>query len=257
MTGRIKRDREYGKIAIIGKIKIGDKSESGYPRSLDHFIAKGDYAKMFHDAFGAEPKKIEIIFVSDILEEVCNERYELRDNAGKLYAFGDGVDFMVYDSVSDKMVKRQPETPTVFMQQCAEKLNTPKYTAKWMPTLTLTFIIPRIKGVFGAWQFITKAEASTIPTIVGTFDSVMERAGRISNIPFDLIVDKVKSQKPNSKNAFPVVKLIPNISEENLERIAELMSNNPAALTGKITEDRIQKAIDYKNNGAIITEKER
>lgn len=256
MNGRIVRSEQSSKVPMIGRIKCGDKAINSagkeYPRSLDYFRATGDYEHMFRKAFGDKPSKIEIIFLSNNIADVCNERYELRDNAGKLYGHGDGVTFKVYDKEQDIFVEKKPDNPEKFMADCEQRIG-----KKWAITLTLNFLIPAIKGVFGTWQFVTKAEKSTIPTITGTIDKVREMAGTIVNIPFDLIVEKVTSQKPGSKSSYPVVKLIANVSSENLEKISELMSNNPAALRGRLTEERIETlAIEAKpvirDNSAVI-----
>lgn len=251
MNGRIVRVEKSYKVPVIGKIKCGEKAKNAqgteYPRSLDYFRATGDYAPMFHKVFGAQPKKIEVIFLSNNIEDICNERYELRDSAGKLYGYGDGATFFVYDKEKDKLVERIPNDPQEFMQKCEQQLG-----KKWQITLTINFLIPAIKGVFGTWQFVTKAEKSTIPTIVGTIDKVRDMAGTIVNIPFDLIVDKVTSQKPGSKSSYPVVKLIANVSSENLEKIQELMQNNPSALAGKLTEEKIENALGYPKQAEQI-----
>jgi hypothetical protein len=76
-----------------------------------------------------------------------------------------------------------------------------------------------VKGVAGVWQFTTKGEMSTIPQIRDVFDAMFEARGFVKGIVFDLSVDFAKSQKPGNKSRYPVVSLIPNESEENIEKL--------------------------------------
>jgi hypothetical protein len=233
MNGRIKREVENIRIPIIGKIKCGMKNDKGLPQSLDYFIADGNYKAMFNKEFGEKPKNIEIIFLSDNFEDVCNERMEIRQGT-KLFAWGDGETFEVYskaiDDYSTFTIKERPK----LLEECEQRSG-----GKWDATLTLRFLIPRIRGVFGVWQLTTKGENSSIPQIVSVFDKVKQIAGTVMNIPFDLSVDKVKSQKPESKSSFPVIRLIPNISQESLDTVRNFIESGKT-FHGLLTDDRIE-----------------
>src|SRR6478609_8174432 len=90
------------KLPIIGNIRVGEKMKNAqgkeYPVSLDHFKATGDYAVKFHEAFGEKPTNFGIIFMADSIDDVCNERYELRDEkTGSLVGSGDGVNFKIWN----------------------------------------------------------------------------------------------------------------------------------------------------------------
>jgi hypothetical protein len=242
MEGRIQKERE-NRISIIGKIKIGEQSENGIPRSLDYFRATGQYAELFHKTFGDQPQKLEVVFLSDDIHEVCFERYEIRQGS-KLFAFGDGQVFRVWSKehgqYEDFTIEKYPQIMDMIKKKAGEK-------AEWYQILTLRFIILRLRGVFGGWQFDTRAVATTIPQIVAVFDTVRETAGTIINIPFDLIVEKVKSQKPDSKNSFPIVKLIPNVSLPNLELIKD-MRDAGKQITGILTDEKLGiKLVEYNN----------
>jgi hypothetical protein len=220
-NGRIKRveERPIG-IPTIGKVKIGEKRVNAngkeYPVSLDYFVVDSKYASYFHTAYGDKPSSIEVIFVSDNFRDSCDERYELRDKSGRLYADGDGDVFRVWNDKEQKYTSvKLSEYPTM-MEKVAERAQSPK---GWEVTLTIRFILPKIPGVFGLWQFTTKGNASSIPSIVDAFDVVLDRAGTVVNIPFDLVVEKVKSQKPGDSSVYPVVQLVPNISNDRLEMV--------------------------------------
>ena len=234
ISGRIKRrDQRSARLPIIGKVKIGKKTEQGYPTSLNHFIAIGKYDKYFSDAYGFEPNKLEVVFFTNNISEACNERWECRDPQGKLAGYGDGETFDIYNAVADKYEKTQDKEII-------------KKAGKWEAILTITFLLLKIRGVFGCWQLSTKGERSSIPSIRDTFDMVMSKAGTVIGIPFDLCIEKVKSQKPGSKNLYPVITLVPNVSSQHLEMLASYVGsdlNNVGILTEEKIEQIKQKSL--------------
>lgn len=93
MKGRIKRpEAQQSRLILprVGQIKIGIKNANGYPQSVDYFIPTGKYAGLFTQAYGEKPQTIQIVFPDDDPAKVCNERYEYRDDDGRLIAAGDG-----------------------------------------------------------------------------------------------------------------------------------------------------------------------
>jgi len=219
MGGRIKRPDEVpGRIQLprVGFIKTGYKDEKGYPKSVNYFIPTGKYALMFHNVYEDKPDTIQCVFWSDDPNEVCNERYEYRDQEGKLYAKGDGEIFDVWNGkeYQEFRVKEYPD----IMGRVAKKVPNKK---GWEVMLTLRFILPKVQGIAGYWEFTTRGEASTIPQIRNMFDVMLENRGYVKGIIFDLSVEFAKSQKPGSKSRFPVVNLIPNESEENRSMVKQ------------------------------------
>ena len=101
MAGRILNKEKTKRLPfpILGRVACGEKSEKGYPRSLDYFVASGKYAELFKSAYGDKPSTIQIVFPNDDAELCCKEFYELRDTSGKLVSEGDGETFKVW---SDK-----------------------------------------------------------------------------------------------------------------------------------------------------------
>lgn len=198
----------------IGKIKIGEKRKSSsgveYPTSLDYFRATGSFTGEFQNTFGDKPKRLDIVFISDNLSEVCNERYECW-NKGKRWGWGDGSTFTVWDPVAKKYVEGVDPT---------DKRVT---SIKWDLMLTLRFVLLQMRGVMGYWSFSTKAKATTIPSIVQAFDFVRGRAGTIIGFPFNLTVEKVTSYSPEEAKNYPVVKLVPNFSQESIEMVEKYL----------------------------------
>lgn len=213
-TGRIKvvkANNSASSLPEIGKIKIGAKaiSKNGkeYPISLDYFRATGTFANEFDKLFGEKPNSLQIAFISDDLNEVCNQRFECWDK-GKRYGYGDGETFTVWDATTGAYVNNLPSTD-------------PRVRAykKWDETLTLRFVLLKMKGVLGVWTYQTKAKEVSIPSIVKSFDLVKEKAGTIIGFPFNLQVEKKVSYSPGEAKSYPVVSLIPNFSEENIEMV--------------------------------------
>ncbi len=239
MRGRIKREVKLTKVPIIGKLKTGIKVEKNgreFPQSLDYFVADGKYKEYFNREFGEKPSSVEIMFLSDDYTQVCNERFEYRDGA-KLYAWGDGEYYMIWDPKAEDYIEHTIHEHGGTIDHLEKKY-------KKTTTLTITFLVPRIKGVYGAWQLTTRGENSSIPQIVSVFDSVQSMAGTVVGVPFDLQVEKVTSQKPGSKSCFPVVKIVPNISQGHMEKVREFLEHNQEQgkkLICLLTEDRIDE----------------
>ena len=243
--GRIHR-AEPGptRLPVLGKLKVGEKATKvkdgktiEYPTSLDYFRADGKYAAKFHETYGEKPTKVEIVFYSPSLADVCTETYQVRDKAGRLLAEGDGETWRCWSPSRAEYVLG-PSTLEKVEKMYAEATGKEHSAAV---TLTLRFILPRIPSVFGIWTFTTKGAHSSIPAIRDTFDHVIEMAGAlITNIPFDLIVSKVKGNRPGDTRLFPVVELIPNVSQENLDLVAN-MKLEGQKIRGLLTEARIKE----------------
>jgi hypothetical protein len=232
MSGRIK-DKETGlRLPRLGLIKIGEKDpQRGYPRSLDYFIATGKYAYLFNNKF-SKPQKLYITFFTDNTEISCEHRYELWKGAKKV-AYGDGETFFAYD-------KKEGVYKKVTVQEAPEikKQIEKHFGEEFSEVLHLRFIIPQIEGILGYWEFSTKAKQSTIPNIIGTYDTIMEQNGFVKGVIFELTVEKVVSRAPDSKSKFPVVSLIPNQTEDAMNAIGNSLFNiNPKQLNDGSKKD--------------------
>lgn len=224
MGGRIlkKAGAETTKLVLprVGTIKIGFKDERGFPRSVDYFIPTGKYSSLFTKAYGEKPQTIQVVFPEDDPAKVCNERYEYRDDEGRLLATGDGETFQIWNGKEYQEVSIE-QSPN--LMKSVEKRHPNKLYQKtgegWQIILTLNFIIPCVRGIAGVWQFSTKGTASTIPNIRNVFDAMLEMKGYCKGVIFDLSVQYAKSQKPGDKSRYPVVSLVPNESEENIRTI--------------------------------------
>ncbi len=226
-TGRIIRNQKNSELILprVGIIKIGKKSEKGYPQSVDYFIGTGKYASYFHNAYGQKPNNIQIVFLSDNASEVCKEVYQIRDKEGKLYAYGDGIEFEVWDGGKYRTlgIDEYPDIMNSVEKRC-------NGTKGWEVVLTLKFILPLVQGIAGHWQFTTKGNASTIPNIRDSFDSMLSSNGFVKGVIFDLSVQFAKSQKPDTKSRYPVVSLVANESQENKQKLENSFINYNKAI---------------------------
>lgn len=218
-TGRISKGevQQGSTLPEIGRIKVGEKrllaSGKEIPTSLDYFKATGKFANQFHSLMGDKPNELHIAFVSNNISEVCNERFEAWDK-GKRLGWGDGETFTVWDATAG------PEGKGGYIHGLHKTDPKVKAIGKlWSQMLTLRFVLLKMKGVLGYWTFETKAKETTIPSIVKAFDMVMERSGSIIGFPFSLVVEKVQSYTPGAAKNYPIVKLIPNFTEETIEQV--------------------------------------
>lgn len=238
LNGRIKTSNNIssGKMPVIGYLKIGEKRQNAqgkeYPASTDYFVPRGKYADLFLKQFGNKCSQLTIAFISDNVSEVCNQRYEWWQG-GVRYGYGDGQDFYIYDTA------RKAYIPFTGTESERERLG------NWEMMLTLRFLIVDITGIIGVWQLDTKAKASSIPQIVESFDFVMRNAGRVKGIPFDLQVEKVKSYKPSDQgkpqSVYPVLKLIPNISQASIEKLQQFANSEELNKAMLLTEAKIKQ----------------
>lgn len=231
MKGRININRPTTGIQRVvlprvGFIKVGYKEKAAngkeYPKSVDYFIPTGKYAGLFTKAYGEKPQTIQIVFPDDAPEKVCNEMYEYRDDGGRRIAYGDGETFFVWNGKQYCQYSTK-DYPNLMAGVAEKHPNRAVLNGGdgWIVTLTVTFIIPLVRGVGGVWQFTTKGTASTIPNIRDTFDAILQEKGFVKGIIFDMNVQFAVSQKPGDHSRYPVVTIVPNESEGNLFAVKE------------------------------------
>ncbi len=209
-TGTVQQGRT---LPEIGRIKVGMKTERGLPTSLDYFRASGDFANRFVSLFGDKPTELKVAFVSNNIEEVCNEQFEAWDK-GKRLGWGNGEVFTVWDPQGGKDGKGCYEDGLA-----ADDPKVKAIRKLFARTLTLRFVLLEMKGILGYWTFQSKAKETTIPSIVQAFDMVMARSGSIVGFQFSLMVKKVQSYTPGMAKNYPIVQLVPNFTEETIEAV--------------------------------------
>ena len=239
-TRIIRKDqmRAATRFPLIGRIRCGEKRKSNstgkeYPVSLDYFKATGDYAAKFEEVYPGKPDTIQVIFISDDDSQSCFEQWDGRDPEGRKAGYGDGENWYIFNPGTNQYDHTKD-------QELVKKVSEERQI-KWKPVLTLNFLIPKIRGVFGIWQFQTSGDKSSTIAITSVYDEIKAQAGTVVNVPFDLTVKKVKSNKPGSKSVYPVVNLIPNISHENMEQLRQFMSHGiDVKRIGILTEENLR-----------------
>lgn len=215
MTGRIIRTTPKAiQLPRIGFIKTGYKDERGIPRSTDYFIATGLYKSHFQQVYGEKPQKLEVVFYTDDADHACNERYEYRDSQGRVYARGDGKEFEVWNK--DHYDIFNMDANPDLMDRIAGKIESKN---GWQVVLTLRFLLPKVNGIVGYWEYTTRAEKTSINHIRDSYDAMLANRGFVKGIIFDLTVETAKSSKPDTKSRYPVVQLVANMSEANIESV--------------------------------------
>lgn len=241
MKGRIIRpgqtyNPEKLHFPLVGKIKVGEKVERNgktFPASLDYFRPTGIYAPLFRETYGEKPEKLTIIFINDDPQYSCNEELIARDpKNGKLIAksYGTGDTHIV-----------DPKTGDFYQEPDPAKVQAIAPANTWRVTLTLRFILPKLRGLIGCWVLETHGKKSSIQNLRDVFDTILYTAGTVKNIPFELSVKKVKSQKAGENRLFPVIDLVPNISADNIETVRTyITAGNQAFNTlGMLTDEKI------------------
>jgi hypothetical protein len=239
-SSRIKRANipaQNTRLPLIGKVRIGERRTNSagkeYPVSLDYFIATGAYAAKFNEVYPDKPTRIQIVFISDDDFQSCYEEWDGRDKEGRRAGYGDGETYWLWQYGKDEYKE------TTDRKLIADF--TKQHGIKWKQVLTINFVIPAIKGVFGCWQLQTGGDKSSINAIRNTFDEIKEQAGTVVNIPFDLCVKKVTSNKPEAKSVYPVISLVPNISAENMEQLrAFFEAGLDVKRAGMLTEQKLE-----------------
>lgn len=227
---RIKNSRNRN-IGIIGKIKVGDTIErkgKKIPCSLDYFRATSENSYALNSFERLYPKKSELLicFSGDNDDFNTDHRFEVRNNQGKVYCYGDGQDFYIsngkemrlleYDTIVSKY-----GSPALFMEKTEQYLSTDRYKAAFKEVLTLRFIIANIP-IIGVWQLQTHAAKSSIDQILGNYDHIKNlNGGSLNQVPFLLGVKKVIGNSAMDFNrSYPVISLTPfapELAQENMQ----------------------------------------
>lgn len=251
MSRIIKDTQKY--LPVIGHIKCGMKVKKGdkeHPVSLDHFIATGDYAYKFENAFPDKTNIIEIVFLDDNEDYSCNQRFELRKGKN-WYAKGNGKEFDVYNEKTrnfDKIVKGTKEEGRAFMDEI-EKRTGEKFKAK----LTLRFAILKIRDILGVWELNTGGEKTSVDGVANAYDIVKGNSGeRVKGFTFDLRVKKVVSDKYNMQRNYPVIDLIPHASPEHMAMVKDCIEQN-VSLPLMLEPEKIDN-LQVESNQEVITD---
>ncbi len=197
------------------------KNANGYPQSVDYFIPTGKYAGLFTQAYGEKPQTIQIVFPDDDPTKVCNERYEYRDDDGRLIAAGDGETFQVWDGKKVRNIDNGgiPEFDVGNYQALPQSEKQAGRTRRLGNYVDIEFYC-----TVGTWRcrgmaVFNKGYGVHNPANPGNIRRYVGRTGICKGIIFDLNVQFATTQKPGDRSRFPVVSLVPNESADNVLKV--------------------------------------
>jgi hypothetical protein len=246
--------KKYGVMQSIGRLSIGikvNKNGVEYPQAIDYFRATGNYANLFHEAYGEKPSQITIRFLTNDARTSCNNYLEIRKGP-QVYARGDGVMFEVADEKGNfnEVAVNEDFYNSQFKIDAEKACSTEKNKGVWKSRLDLRFLIEGLQGIAGYWQLTTHGDASSINNLVSSFHFVKNATrGHVKGLLFNLNVKMHKSDTAFSKKKFPVLSLVCLHSTSDLMSIEYANSNNEKIpfFIETFLENK-QAAIEYKEN---------
>jgi hypothetical protein len=241
----IKAQTQVAHLPRLGKIKIGEKDESGTrPTGLDYFRFTSDVPErvarleaLLRRLPGNEEKIVwlPVTFWGDDDRQNCFHFLELRKGS-QVVARGDGR-FFERSTAKDGFVLEDSEQhggAAAYMERL-KRLAGPK--DDWREVLEVQVVILGFPEI-GVWVLRTAGGKTSIPAISGIYYNVKERAGRIAGLPFKLVVSQHKSNRVEAVRQYVVASLILDLSAERVDQVREL----GAGLTGIVTEEKIAAA---------------
>ncbi len=213
----------------LGKIRLGKKRADGSPQSTDYFLCPAEVREIY----GEEPRELDIMFLSDDIEDVFPAYYKMYGQTSGLKCRGDGI-------TADKLNKETGQFEEI---ECKGS-ECPNYQEKQCRRIgALKFLLPQVNGI-GIWEIDTSSYNSilNIYSMIGEDPIGLIRAlthGRIKMISFKLIIEKREVQVKDKKRKVPIMEL--RCDEVNLSK-----------LMGK-TKD--QPAIEHKPDASVLKDK--
>lgn len=180
---------------IAGYVKIGTKTEKGYPTSLDHFIIECKFPSLAQ--LVEQYQKTNSINVYFLYEDWASSYWELRNKSGKLLGWGGDGDKFVILKEDQEYVEVQAYKG--FMREMEDKLN-----GKWVKTFRLEFMIEGIP-IYGRFVFKTHGSKVIIPNLIDSIEYAKSLPGGITAHKFLLAVKK----KTGGSKIYPEVGIFP------------------------------------------------
>jgi DNA-binding Xre family transcriptional regulator len=209
-----------GRIPRLGKIRLGIKvpgSKSEYPKATDYFVCPEEVKAVY----GEKPKRLNIAFHSDDIEEVFPQYYKRYGKSTGLVCKGDGE----IANVMNVEIGEFEETECLGTE--CEFYKSDKPSCKRVGNLH--FIILGVNR-FGVYQLDT-GSINTILNINGGIDYVKEiTGGRIKLVPFILEVIPQEVSPDGKKKTVWVLRLeadIPKMMKSLESKPGQIFSISP------------------------------
>ena len=197
----IKDFKGRARIPRLGKIRLGEKvkgEKSDYPRAVDYFVCPIEVRAVYGD----KPKKLDITFHSDELEEVFPQYYKRYGKSTGLVCKGDG-------EIANQI---NPETGEFEEVECAGR-NCQYWKDDKCKTIgNLYFMIHGVNR-FGVYQLDTSSYNSILNVDGGIEYAKKLTRGRLAMIPFILEVVPQEVNPGGKKKTVYVLRLEADISK--------------------------------------------
>jgi len=190
-----------GRIPRIGKIRLGEKvkgSKVEYPKAVDYFVCPPEVKAVY----GEKPKRLNITFHSDNIEEIFPQYYKRYGKSTGLVCKGDGE---VANAIN-------PKTGEFEEIECLGR-NCEYWKKNQCKTIgNLHFIVLGVNR-FGVYQLDTSSYNSILNVNGGLKYAKELTRGRLAMIPFILEVVPQEVNPEGKKKIVYVLRLEANIAE--------------------------------------------
>lgn len=197
----IKDFQGRGRIPRLGKIRLGIKvpgKKSDYPKGVDYFVCPIEVRAVYGD----KPKKLNIAFHSDELEEVFPQYYKRYGRSTGLVCKGDG----------EAANQINPETGEFEEVDCLGR-NCENWKKNKCKTIGNLYFMVRGVNRFGVYQLDTSSYNSILNINGGIEYAKKLTGGRLATLPFILEVIPQEVSPEGKKKTVWVLRLEADISK--------------------------------------------
>jgi len=197
----IKDFKGRARIPRLGKIRLGEKvkgEKSDYPRAVDYFVCPIEIRAVYGD----KPKKLDITFHSDELEEVFPQYYKRYGKSTGLVCKGDG-------EIANQI---NPETGEFEEVECAGR-NCQYWKDDRCKTIGNLYFMVHGVNRFGVYQLDTSSYNSILNVDGGIEYAKKITRGKLAMIPFILEVVPQEVNPRGKKKTVYVLRLEADISK--------------------------------------------
>jgi len=217
----IKGISELNRLPRLGKIRLGEKSDRGYPIKTDHFVCPAEV----HEVFGAEPTELRIMFPSEDNEQWASQWYRCYSQTRGLICKGNGEQATALVDVSTgEIVSKETNTTELRDVSCDPETCEHYQQKRCRRVMNLQFLIPEVPGL-GIWQLDTTSFHSIV-SVNSCVRLIKMTCGRISGIPLTLALEPREVQPGGKKQKVWTLTIRANVSIASL-----LAGDHPQLLT--------------------------
>jgi len=209
----IKDFKGRARIPRLGKIRLGIKkkgTKSDYPSATDYFVCPPGVRAVY----GEKPKRLEITFHSDDIEEIFPQYYKRYGKSTGLICKGDGE---IANAIN-------PETGEFEEIECAGR-DCPYFKKGQCKAIGNLHFIIRGVNRFGVYQLDTSSYNSILNVNGGLEYGKKLTKGRLAMVPFILEVIPQEVNPEGKKKTVHVLRL-----EANIKEMMKSLTANPGEI---------------------------